>query len=107
MNYILRNLRVPVSSSPSFEAELKKKLRLPSDAYNVERIIRRAVDTRSKNHPYYDYSLELTFQGKVPTHNDLLPIKPAEEPIFSPTYWVIPDQLSLGWSCRIFALWRW
>lgn len=84
MNYILRNLRVPVSSSPSFEAELKKKLRLPSDAYNVERIIRRAVDTRSKNHPYYDYSLELTFQGKVPTHNDLLPIKPAEEPIFTP-----------------------
>ncbi len=75
-----------MTSKPSFENELKSKLRLTPDAYQVIRIIRRAVDTRRKNYPYYDYSLELSFPGKIPSNNDLLPIKPIEEPILSPYY---------------------
>ena len=68
---ILRNLRFPVTLSYELDSEVARKLGCSKNHFSILRIIRKAVDTRKKNQPFYDFTLELDFNGKAPVHKDL------------------------------------
>ncbi len=48
---------------------------LASSSFRILKIIRRAVDTRKHNLPFYDFSVELSIDACVPEHKDLQAIK--------------------------------
>lgn len=71
LSCILRNLRLPAGAEQDLTRAVKSKLRLPEDSFQLDRILRRSLDTRRKGHPVYDYTLLLSFPGQVPHHPDL------------------------------------
>ncbi|HOH46541.1 MAG TPA: hypothetical protein PLX59_01780 [Candidatus Cloacimonadota bacterium] len=73
MNYLLRNLRIPVGEETGLELAISRKLGLPQNSFIIQQILRKALDTRRKAHPIWDYSLELSFPDCQPVSKDLSP----------------------------------
>lgn len=76
--YTLRNLRFPVRQDLNLEDEIARKLRLPGADFRIERIIRKALDTRKFDQPFFDLTLQLTFSSSPPRHPDLSESRPIE-----------------------------
>jgi uncharacterized protein len=102
----LRNLRFPVDAGYDLKKEVSRKLRLPQDSFQIGRIMRKAVDTRRKNLPYYDFTLQISLEDHAFRHQDLLPI-PFEqviEPQSIPTSDPHPYIIGMGPSGLFCAL---
>lgn len=82
MNYLLRNLRIPVGEEPGLELAVSRKLGVLTTSFSIVQILRKALDTRRKGHPIWDYSLELSFPDNEFSHKDLLPYKVDSWPEF-------------------------
>jgi uncharacterized FAD-dependent dehydrogenase len=76
--FVLRNLRFPASSEPDLEAEIARKLNLDKGAFQIERIIRKALDTRRFDHPIFDLTVQVTIPGRIPKHPDLSDMPPLQ-----------------------------
>ncbi|MCB5247179.1 MAG: hypothetical protein LHW57_04035 [Candidatus Cloacimonetes bacterium] len=82
--YTLRNLRFPARPDFSLAAETSRKLGLPASAIQIQRIVRKALDTRRRGQPVYDFTLQLSFSAEVPPSKDLTPFEPLPEAIHAP-----------------------
>ena len=89
MNYLLRNLRIPVVEDTGLEMAVCQKLGVPNTAFRLEQILRKALDTRRKGHPIWDYSLELSIPDGRINHKDLSPYQ--SEPWPELPHRLIPD----------------
>ncbi len=78
--FTLRNLRFPARPDFSLAEETGRKLGLPASAFEIGRIVRKALDTRRRGHPVYDFTLQLSFSGEVPRHKDLTPLETSPQP---------------------------
>ncbi len=79
--FTLRNLRFPARPEFSLEEETSRKLGLPASAFWIDRIVRKALDTRRRGHPVYDFTLLLGFAGTIPNHKDLTLFEPHPQPL--------------------------
>lgn len=79
VQYSLHNLRFLVQTDYDLEEQISRKLKLPRADFALQQILRKAVDTRRKNHPVYDFTVQLAFSGQAPRHADLAVLKPAPE----------------------------
>ncbi len=68
MKYILRNLRFPVSENYDLPFQIGKKLNIPASEVELISILRKAVDTRRKNLPVYDFTVLVSNDCR---HSDL------------------------------------
>lgn len=75
--FLLRNLRFAVTPNYDLNKEIAHKLKLSSEAFSLQRIIRRALDFRRKNVPMYDFSVLLEIDSHSFHHPDLLPYLPS------------------------------
>jgi len=96
MIYSLRNLRFPVQREYDLEGQIAAKLGLPSAAFSLLRITRKAVDTRRRNHPFYDFSVQLSFADQAPRHPDLNPLPEHPIPPVKPIFRSDPHPFIIG-----------
>lgn len=75
MKYLLHGLRFPVCRDYDLAERVSAHLGLAPSSFRILKIIRRAVDTRKHNLPFYDFSVELSIDACVPEHKDLQAIK--------------------------------
>lgn len=73
MIFVLRNLRLGVRPNLEIKKTVCKKLNLPFDTEIAFKILRRAVDTRTRNQPVYDFTLLLQLPFANVSHPDLAP----------------------------------
>lgn len=81
MIFNLRNIRFPVSQHYDLKGEIGKKLGIASQDVELSSIIRKAVDTRRKNHPIYDFTVAITNSIE---HLDINPYPEVNIPEFPP-----------------------
>jgi len=74
MKYLLKNLRIPVDSEQNLPISVAKQLKYSANVPIVITILRRAIDTRKKNYPFFVYTLEIESEIKLSHHPDLLPL---------------------------------
>jgi hypothetical protein len=79
MQYIIKNISVPVSENPNFEYLIKKKFGLKVDNVNYNakesiKVLKRAIDARSRNRLQFVYTLLLTTEKKLTKFPDIVPI---------------------------------
>ncbi|MBP7205790.1 MAG: hypothetical protein KBA54_04665 [Candidatus Cloacimonetes bacterium] len=79
--FTLRNLRFTARPEFSLEEETAAKLGLPVSAFRIDRIVRKALDTRRRGHPVFDFTLLLGFTGTIPNHKDLTLFEPQPKPL--------------------------
>jgi uncharacterized protein len=77
MKYLLKNLRVPVDSEQNLTISVANHLKYSVKGQIGITIIRRAIDTRKKNYPFFVYTLEIESDFTFPHHPDLLPLPEA------------------------------
>lgn len=78
MKYLINNLRFPVTPSYDLAERLSAKLGLSASGFHIHRIARKAVDTRKRSQPFYDFSLEVEFDGSAPIHPDIHELRPGK-----------------------------
>jgi len=69
---VLRNIRFPVQEQDGLVQAVALKLCIPGSEVRIERILRKALDTRKKNQPIYDYTVLLDMDSSI-NHQDLSP----------------------------------
>ncbi len=96
--YTLRNLRFPARPEYSLTEETGRKLGLPDSAFEILRIVRKALDTRRRGHPVFDFTLLLSFSGEIPKHKDLARFEtpPQPEPTLIPASNLHPYIIGMG-----------
>lgn len=72
MNYIIKNIKISVTQNPELETALKTILGDNLRKVTGWKVIRRALDTRKKNHPFYVYTLQVSSEQPLPQHQDIL-----------------------------------
>jgi uncharacterized FAD-dependent dehydrogenase len=85
MKYLLRNLKIPVSAHPDLVSAISKKLSIPKSMLIRFEVTRKALDTRKKYQPFFDFTILLELDTSRPDHPDLqpynLPIVPLSLPV--------------------------
>ncbi len=69
---VLRNIRFPVQEQDGLVQAIALKLSIPISDVRIERILRRAIDTRKKNQPFYEYAVLLDVDRSI-KNPDLIP----------------------------------
>jgi len=72
MIYIIKNIKIPVSANPDPESALKFLLGNMYAHLQSWKVIRRALDTRKKNHPLYVYTIQAISSVVLPPHPDII-----------------------------------
>jgi len=79
MNYIIKNIRIPVSKQPDAVSAMKKIVGGKYGQLSSLKLIRRALDTRKKDHPYYVYTFQAASEHPLRNHPDIVLIKEETE----------------------------
>lgn len=74
---MLRNIRFPVTGEFDLQREIGKKLGIPGSEVELVSVLRKAVDTRRKDQPIYDYTVSL--RNRI-EHPDLSVVPETEIP---------------------------
>lgn len=93
MIYSLRNIRFPVTEHYDLKQEIGKKLGISGRDIELVNVIRKAVDTRRKNQPIYDYTVTI---GNFLQHPDLTAYPPVEAPTPPPIIVSDPHPYIIG-----------
>lgn len=80
MIFNLRNIRFPVSEHYDLKREIGKKLGISALDVELNSVIRKAVDTRRKNQPIYDFTVAISNQIKHPDISPFLEVNTLEIP---------------------------
>ena len=94
--YILSNLRIPAGEDFILEDEIARELHLPSTFFKLHRIIRKALDTRKKDHPIWVFTVELEFYFSPPRHPDLCEVQSLKTVNLSPIFIKNPHPYIIG-----------
>ncbi len=78
MKYLIKNIRIPVLEEQNPESRLAKILGKYADDLQSCRISRRALDCRTRNQPFYVYTLEISCNNTMPNHRDIVPCRPED-----------------------------
>ncbi|MFO7660272.1 MAG: hypothetical protein R6V77_05110 [Candidatus Cloacimonadaceae bacterium] len=81
MNYIVKNIKIPVVQNPNIESALKHILGNQINLFQDIKVIRRALDTRKKDHPLYVYTLQATAEKALKPHPDIVLLEETIEPV--------------------------
>ena len=81
MKYLLHSLRFPVCRDYDLAERVSARLGISQNDFQIHRIVRRAVDTRKHDQPFYDFSLQLSIDGMVPGQDQLLGVKDSKSPL--------------------------
>jgi len=81
MEYILKNVRIPVSEEQNIFLYVDRKLQFQKHLINNWAIFKRALDTRKKKHPYYVYTIKIESEHNLITNNDLQLFVSTQSPI--------------------------
>lgn len=80
MNYIIKNITIPVSQNPDWKSKVQSLLGNQSYYIQTQKVLRRALDTRKKNQPVYVYTIQITTNKPPLIHPDILLQKEVTEP---------------------------
>lgn len=86
MQYLLKNLRLPVQAEQNLSLAFKKLFPDVDLSSFQWQVIRRALDTRKSGQPYYVYTLEIESELPLPKHPDLVYSIPQPENELPATY---------------------
>ena len=71
MQYILKNIAIPISEKPDFGYLVKKKFGLNLSEVDSHAVVKRAIDARKKNRLQFVYTLSLSTSRKLKAHADI------------------------------------
>lgn len=80
MNYIIKNVKIPASQNPDPDSALKQILGSQYDHLQNLKLIRRALDNRKKDSPYFVYTFQATAEKPLKPHPDIVPTSETTEP---------------------------
>jgi len=80
MKRILKNIRIAVQDQDALEQVIARKLSISFLAQVRLRILRRAIDTRHKNQPFFEYTVLINCSEAF-SHHDLIPYEETIPPI--------------------------
>ena len=92
MNFLLKNVYLPIAEQPDFKALIKSKFGIELSHDDNIKVMKRAIDARKKNHLNFIYTLSLHTSKTLASHNDIViqpqVIKPERKPskITSPPF---------------------
>ncbi len=82
MQYLIRNVIVPLSSQPDYRQAASAKLRVPVEQLESCIVMRRSLDARKRNQLKWNFTLLAEFAHTPHNHPDMTPYneKPLDEP---------------------------
>ncbi|MDD3633139.1 MAG: hypothetical protein PHW38_05065 [Candidatus Cloacimonetes bacterium] len=82
--YTLSDFRIPAGKDIILENEIARELHIPVSSFKVQKIVRKALDTRKKDYPVWVLTLQLEFYSSPPVHPALSEIQPLKIEAYTP-----------------------